>query len=47
MSFAGYKINNGSMSGLTQLQKHAILIMDNNLVKWYSKNKALPVIARG
>lgn len=47
MSFAGYKINNGSMMGLTQLQKHAILIMDNELHKWYRKNKALPVIVRG
>ena len=47
MSFSGYKINNGSMSGLTQLQKNAILIMDNERLKWSTTNKAVPAIIRG
>ena len=47
MSFSGYKLNNGSMSGLTQLQKNAILIMDNERLKWSNDNKALPAIVRG
>ena len=29
MFFAGYRINNGSMSGLTQLQKNAIIVANN------------------
>ena len=47
MSFSGYKINGGSMSGLTMLQKTAILIMDNERVKWSNDNKAIPTILRG
>ena len=47
MNFAGYKINNGSLSGLTNLQKYAILIMDNEQLKWSNKNKAIPAIIRG
>lgn len=47
MNFAGYKINNGSMTGLTRLQQYAILIMDNEKMKWSSSNKAIPAIVRG
>lgn len=47
MNFAGYRINNGSMSGLTQLQKHAILIMDNERLKWAENNKAIPSVSVG
>lgn len=47
MSFAGYRINNGSMSGLTELQKYAIIIMDNEQLKWSVSNKAIPTIQRG
>lgn len=47
MSFAGYKINNGSMSGLTNLQKHAILVMDKERLKWSNENTAIPAIIRG
>lgn len=47
MSFSGYKINNGSMSGLTQLQKNAILIMDTERLKWSKANDAIPAIVRG
>lgn len=47
MSFSGYKINNGSMSGLTQLQKNAILIMDSEMLKWSKEQKAIPTIVRG
>lgn len=47
MNFAGYKINNGSMTGLTNLQKYAILIMDNERLKWSNKNKAIAAIVRG
>ena len=47
MSFAGYKINNGSMSGLTNLQKNALIIMDNELVKWAKENKVISAIVRG
>ena len=47
MNFAGYKINKGSMSGLTNLQKHAILIMNNERLKWSNKNKAITAVAWG
>lgn len=47
MNFAGYKINNGSMTGLTRLQQYAILIMDKEKMKWNSSNKAMPAIVRG
>lgn len=47
MSFSGYKINNGSMSGLTQLQKNAILIMDTERLKWSKEHEAIPAIVRG
>lgn len=41
MFFAGYRINNGSMSGLTQLQKNAILSMKQYRDKFYKENKAI------
>ena len=47
MSFAGYRINNGNMSGLTQLQKYAILVMDNERLKWAKSNKAIPSVNMG
>lgn len=47
MSFSGYKVNNGSMSGLTNLQKQAILIMENERMRWSKRNKAIPAIVRG
>ena len=47
MSFAGYKINNGSMTGLTRLQQYAILVMNEEKVKWSSSNKAIPAIVMG
>ncbi len=47
MSFAGYKINNASINGLTRLQQYAILVMDNEKMKWSSKNKAIPAIVMG
>ena len=47
MSFTGYQINNGNMSGLTLLQKHAILIMGNEQLKWAENNKAIPSVSMG
>ena len=47
LSFAGYKLNNGSMSGLTRLQEYAVIVMDNELVKWSNTNKAILTISRG
>ncbi len=47
MSFNGYKINNGSMTGLTNLQMHAVLVMGNERLKWANKNKAIPSVTMG
>ncbi len=41
MYIAGYKIHNGDMTNLTNLQKHAIIIMKNERDKYYAKNKAI------
>ena len=38
---AGYKLNNGSMAGLTNLQKTAIIIMKNEKDKYLARNKAI------
>ena len=47
MCFSGYKINGGDLSGLTLLQKKAILIIGNEQLKWASTNKAMPIINMG
>lgn len=47
MTFAGYRLNDGSINGLTRLQQYAILIMDNEKTKWSRKNKAIPAIVMG
>ena len=41
MYIAGYKLNNGDMAGLTNLQKSAILIMKNERDRYYGNNKAI------
>jgi len=41
MYIAGYLINKGDMSNLTNLQKLAIIIMKNERDKYYGKNKAI------
>ena len=38
---AGYKINNGNMTGLTNLQKIAILCMKKHRDEYYTDNKAI------
>ena len=47
MCFAGYKINNGSLNGLTNLQKQAILIISNEQMKWAKSNKAIASVSVG
>jgi hypothetical protein len=47
MCFAGYKINNGSLNGLTNLQKQAILIINKEQMKWAESNKAIPSVSVG
>ena len=47
MFFNGYRINNSSMSGLTNLQKIAIIIMGVERMKWESKNESIPSITMG
>ena len=47
MFFNGYRINNGDMTGLTLLQKQAIIIMGKERMKWASENKAIPSITMG
>ena len=47
MSFSGYRINNGSMTGLTHLQIYAILVMGEERLKWSDKNKAIPSVSVG
>ena len=47
MFFNGYRINNGDMTGLTLLQKQAIIIMGKERMKWASANKAIPNITMG
>ena len=37
----GYKINDGNIKGLTQLQKTAILCMKHERDKYYMENKAV------
>lgn len=41
MYIAGYKLNNGNMQGLTNLQKQAILIMKTERDKYFADNNAL------
>ena len=41
MYIAGYLINKGDMSNLTNLQKLAIIIMKNERDKYYNHNKAI------
>lgn len=41
MYIGGYKINGGSMSGLTPLQRNAILCMKKHRDKYYKDNKAI------
>ena len=47
MSFNGYRVNNGNLSGLTFLQKQAIIIMGNEQMKWAENNKAIPSVSVG
>ena len=47
MCFQGYKINNGSLNGLTNLQKHVIMIIGNEQMKWAETNKAIPSVSVG
>ena len=47
MCFAGYRINNGSLNGLTNLQKQAILIISKEQMKWAKSNKAIASISMG
>ena len=47
MCFHGYKINNGSLNGLTNLQKHVIMIIGNEQMKWAETNKAIPSFSVG
>ena len=41
MYIAGYKLNNGDMTGLTNLQKLAVIIMKKERDKYYGENKAI------
>jgi len=41
MFMSGYCINDGSMTGLTRLQKIAILCMKQHRDKYYKSNKAI------
>ena len=41
MYIAGYKLNNGDMAGLTNLQKLAVIIMKKERDKYYGENKAI------
>lgn len=41
MYIAGYKLNNGNMQGLTNLQKQAIITMKEERDKYFAENKAL------
>ena len=47
MCFNGYLINNGNLSGLTSLQKQAIIIISSERMKWASENKAIASISMG
>ena len=47
MCFAGYKLNNGSLNGLTNLQRHAILIISHEQMRWAESNKAIPSVNVG
>ena len=40
----GYKINNGSLSNLTPLQKIAVNIISNEILKWKFVNKPFAII---
>ncbi len=40
----GYMINGGNLTGLTQIQKEAVFIISNEIIKWKTKKKAMPVI---
>lgn len=41
MYIAGYKLNNGDMTSLTNLQKLAVIIMKKEQDKYYGENKAI------
>ena len=47
MCFAGYKLNNGSLNGLTNLQRQAILIINKEQMKWAKSNKAISSVSVG
>ena len=40
----GYMINNGDISTMTPLQKITMIIIQEIIIKWKSKNKAMVVI---
>ena len=40
----GYKINNGDIKTMTPLQKQAMIIINNIILEWKSKNKPLVTI---
>ena len=44
MCLEGYKLNNGDVSGLTELQKTCILLIRNERYTIANNNKALGVI---
>lgn len=41
MYIAGYRLNDGTMQGLTNLQKQSIIIMKEERDKYFADNKAL------
>lgn len=45
MCLEGYKLNNGNLNGLTQLQKTCILIIRNQRYDTANKNKLFGVIS--
>ena len=47
MCFAGYRINGGDLSGLTNLQKQAIIIISKEQMKWAENNEAIPSVSVG
>ena len=47
MYFNGYRINNGNMSGLTFIQKYAIIILSKERMNWAIENDSIPSITMG
>lgn len=45
MCFNGYKINNGNLSGLTNLQKQAIIVVCNERMKMANKNELIGALS--